>query len=216
MRHSLEFTVFPRTFMTRKVVDDDHRRSDNPPATNGHDGDVMRRNEAHNLILQDQIDESAMEERVARIEADVKNIQLDMREFRTDMKAANEATMELKVAVATIDGKINSLSQKIDAQIAALVQRMDARFAALVAKLDTRADAADVKLLDTKLSSLGSRVDGLDAKLEDTREKLGQIGKDVAGLRGMVKAILWVLAGLVGLVMLIPAGFTIAKALHWI
>ena len=213
--------------MTRKVVDDDDRRSDNPPATNGYDGDVMRRNEAHNLILQDQIDESAMEERVARIEADVKNIQLDMREFRTDMKAANEATTELKVAVATIDGKINSLSQKVDtqfaglvqrndAQFAALTQRNDAQFAALVAKLDTKADAADVKLLETKVTSLSSRVDGLDAKVEDTREKLGQVGKDVAGLRGMVKAILWVLASLVGLVMLIPAGFTIAKALHWI
>src|SRR5690348_2145916 len=53
---------------------------------NGYGAETMRRNEAHNLIPQDQIDGSPMEARVAKIESDVAKIQVDVRELRTDMK----------------------------------------------------------------------------------------------------------------------------------
>jgi hypothetical protein len=37
-----------------------------------------------------------MEERIARIEIDIASIQLDVREFRTDMKAAKEPSVDAR------------------------------------------------------------------------------------------------------------------------
>ncbi len=56
----------------------------------------MRGNEAHTLTLQDQIDGRPMEVRVARIESDVAKIQVDGRELRIDLKAANESIVDLE------------------------------------------------------------------------------------------------------------------------
>ncbi len=88
----------------------------------------MRRNEARNLIPEDQIGEKAMQEKASTTEANIANIQLDVREFRTDMKAANEAIADVKVTVAVMDGKINALSTKVDA--------LDARVGSLESKFD--------------------------------------------------------------------------------
>ena len=66
----------------------------------------MRRNEARNLIPEDQIGEKAMQEKASTTEANIANIQLDVREFRTDMKAAKEAIADVKVTVVVVDGEV--------------------------------------------------------------------------------------------------------------
>ena len=93
----------------------------------------MRRNEAAQVILTDQVDETFMEARIARIESDVahmksdiSNIQLDVRELRGDMKAANDAIADVgagdfEVAVLKVRRSIraailtNTISQLLTA-----------------------------------------------------------------------------------------------------
>src|SRR5690242_3933562 len=116
---------------------------------------MMRRNEAHQLILQDQVDGSSMEARVARIESDVAKIQVGVRELRTDMKAANESIADLRVAVATVDGKVDALGERLDGKIDALGERLDGKIDALGKRLDGKIDR-----LDGKVDALSERLDG--------------------------------------------------------
>jgi chromosome segregation ATPase len=82
---------------------------------------------------------------------------------------------------------------------------------------DTRELQADNKILRDKIDATHS---SLDKKIET---KVGELGADLkemraslADLKGMQKAILWVLGGVGTLVATVGVGFTIARALHWI
>ena len=99
----------------------------------------MRRNEAHKLTCEDQIDGEPMESRIARIEADIGHInstlatvQADVRELRTDLRnglaAANESIAEVKNSVTALDAKC-------EGQFAALRAEIRATSSALESKL---------------------------------------------------------------------------------
>jgi hypothetical protein len=75
----------------------------------------MHGSETHNPIHQNQKGESTMEARVAAAEANIEHIQLDVREFRSDMKAANAVIGDVRIAVARIDGRIDTLRAIVDA-----------------------------------------------------------------------------------------------------
>jgi chromosome segregation ATPase len=82
---------------------------------------------------------------------------------------------------------------------------------------DIRELRADNKILRDKIDATHS---SLDKKIET---KVGELGADLkemraslADLKGMQKAILWVLGGVGTLVATVGVGFTIARALHWI
>ncbi|MEJ0040449.1 MAG: hypothetical protein WDO68_31245 [Gammaproteobacteria bacterium] len=77
-----------------------------------------------------------MEARIAKIESDVAKIQVDVCELHTEVKAANESIADLRVAVATVDGKIDASSERLDGKIGALSKEVDTRFNALNAKVD--------------------------------------------------------------------------------
>jgi len=187
--NSLEFPVFASYFCDYNVVDYDHQCARYSAATMDVMVTLMRRNEAHNLITRDPIDENAMESRIARIESDVANIQLNMSEVRTDLKAANESIARLGMAVTALEGKVNALEVKVEA-------------------LDDKVDA-----LDAKVEKLDSRFDKLDAKVDRLETKLGAmlntLSTDIAKIQATMKTGLWLLGGLGTLA-------TVAKALHWI
>ena len=115
----------------------------------------MRRSEAHNLVPQYPIDQDAMEARVARIETDIANIQLDIREFRKGAQAANEATADIRHAVAVLDGKVNTLAATLTAKVGELSAKLDAKAEATDARLGSLAEATDIKIaaLDARLAS---------------------------------------------------------------
>lgn len=164
----------------------------------------MRRNEARNLIPEDQTDENAMEQKASRTEADIAKIELGMSEFRGDMKAANEAIVDVKIAVGAIDGKISALNTKIDAQ----AEVVDARFKAV----DFRFDATDAKI-DALAGNVDARFDAMDKRVGSLESKFDKMSEDIHSLKGMNKAVIWLLtAGFGGLI----AFATLAKMLHWI
>ena len=129
---------------------------------------LMRGNEAHHLIPRDQLDENAMENRVARIETDIANIQLDIREFRKGAQAANEAIADVRNAVAVLDGKVNTLAATLTAKVGELSAKLDAKSEATDAKLGAQAEATHVKIaaLDARLASYAETVDARFDTLE--------------------------------------------------
>ena len=111
----------------------------------------MRRNEAHKLTFENQIDGEPMESRIARIEADVAHInstlvtvQADVRELRTDLRnglaAANEAIAEVKRSVT-------ALGAKFEGQVTALDAKCEGQFTALRAEIRATASALESKLI---------------------------------------------------------------------
>jgi chromosome segregation ATPase len=105
----------------------------------------MRRNEAHNLIADDQLDGESMETRIARLESDTNHIkstlvtvQLDVRELRHGLNAANESIAEVKRSVTALDGRITTLETRMDGKFLALETKLDASIAGLETKLDAQ------------------------------------------------------------------------------
>jgi hypothetical protein len=90
----------------------------------------MRRNEARQLIPEDQITESPkpMEDRLTRIETDVA-------ELRKDMKAANEAIAEVKGTVTALRGEFNGRFIALEAEIRGSVGTLRAEASSQKAEL---------------------------------------------------------------------------------
>ena len=105
----------------------------------------------------------------------------------------------MQSALPVLRDKIDQLSEKMDEKFAA----SNAALVAMIEKADAGRAAGDAALAEM-----------IRKASDDTNEKLGQVGKDVAGLQGMVRAILWLLASLVALITLVPIGFMVARALH--
>jgi chromosome segregation ATPase len=102
-------------------------------ATKGYGGRTMRRNEARQLIPEEQITESPkpMEDRLKRIETDVADL-------RNDMKAANEAIAEVKGAVTALRGDVNTLRGEVNGRFTALETEIRGNEATLRAEAGTQ------------------------------------------------------------------------------
>jgi len=98
------------------------------------------------------------------MKGDMANVQLVMREFRTDMKAANRAIANVKNAVGVPNTKAG-------------------------------ADAE------------------MDTSFREMRENIAVMRKDIASIKGLQKATLWLLAIALPV---FAVGAAIAKALHWL
>ncbi len=115
VREITVFTGISRTFVTIKTVD---AAPDTQILARRKDPPVMHAKErSSNPFREDPPDENPMEARVSKVESDIAAMQVDIREIRGDMKAANESIADLKAAVATVDGKINALDVKIDCKV---------------------------------------------------------------------------------------------------
>ena len=123
----------------------------------------------------------------------------------------------MQSALPVLRDKIDQLSEKMDEKFAA----SNAALVAMIEKADAGRAAGDAALADMiqraddkRAASDATLAEMIRKASDDTNEKLGQVGKDVAGLQGMVRAILWLLASLVALITLVPIGFMVARALH--
>jgi hypothetical protein len=112
-------------------------------ATNGYDGDAMRGNEAYSLPPQNQIQEKPMEARIARIESDVANIQNRFANVEVDIGKLRDGLTQATVAIAVVDGKVNTLAAKVDA----LDAKVDSHFNALSDKIDAKVNALESKMI---------------------------------------------------------------------
>ncbi|HVX90645.1 MAG TPA: hypothetical protein VHC20_03335 [Candidatus Paceibacterota bacterium] len=164
-------------------------------------------------------------------------IKAEIRELRADNKKLNEkidvVAGTLIAAQIALHDKVDEGFRAADAKIDALRNKMDEGFRAADTKIDAlrnRMDegfrAADTKLeqkctglsaaqaalrdkMDEGFRAANAKIDAVDTKLG---EKLTTLSNDVADMRGLQKAMLWVIGGLGSLAMLL---ITAGKALHW-
>jgi uncharacterized phage infection (PIP) family protein YhgE len=98
----------------------------------------------------------------------------ELREDVRELRAGNKSLRE------TMDQKFGVLNTKVDAIDASLNGKIDGVSTSLNAKID-RVDA-----------SLSAKLDALNANLSD---KISKLSDAVADMRGLQKAILWVMSG---------------------
>jgi peptidoglycan hydrolase CwlO-like protein len=107
----------------------------------------------------------------------------------------------VQAALPVLRDKIDLLSAMVDAKI----EKTNARIEAVSTSLGEK-----IEKTNTRIEAVNT---SLDAKLGAIHTDMAAVRDSIANLRAMLKAILWMLSGLGAL---IPIGFTIAKALHWI
>jgi len=160
----------------------------------------MRGSEAFNLPPEERISERSMQPQPAKIESDIADIKLGMREFRMDLQAANESISDLRASVATVEGKVETLHATMDSKMGALSDRVDAKLAAML--------SAILLKLDENMSGIRKEMGEMRKEMSNTRKEMGDMSDRISEDGAMLKAILWTLGiGLVG---------AIGKAFNWI
>lgn len=120
--------------------------------------------------------DEAIEVHLASLNAGQDELRKDVRELRADNKSLNEK----------IDALGARLDRKIDAKFDTLDKKIDERFGTLDRKIDEKFGA-----LDKKIETLDNKIDGVNTSLG---EKITQLSNDVASMRGMQVATLWLIS----------------------
>lgn len=200
----------------------------------------MRRTANALAVETDEVPVSSQE----LLEANVAAIRADLTELKSDVRAiAAKADSELKTAVARIDEQLREVRQdtrelraanetlrdKLDDSHSSLERKIDATHETLDAKIDATRESLERKIdaahetLDTKIDAtrefLDKKIDAtggeLRADMKLMRADIHQMGASIADLKGMQKAILWILGGLTTVVTIVGGGLGIGKALGW-
>lgn len=131
--------------------------------------------------------DEAIEVHLASLNAGQDELRKDVRELRADNKSLNE---KIDSVQATLNDKIdalgNRLDRKIDEKFDTLDKKIDERFGTLDRKIDEKFGA-----LDKKIETLDNKIDGVNTSLG---EKITQLSNDVASMRGMQVATLWLIS----------------------
>lgn len=142
--------------------------------------------------------DEAIEVHLASLNAGQDELRKDVRELRADNKSLNE---KIDSVQATLNDKIdalgNRLDRKIDEKFDTLDKKIDERFGTLDRKIDEKFGALDKKIetldnkIDAKFGTLDNKIDGVNTSLG---EKITQLSNDVASMRGMQVATLWLIS----------------------
>jgi hypothetical protein len=103
--------------------------------------------------------------------------------------------------------KIDQSHAVLSAGQTALRDKMDHGYAALISKIDSLNTTLSEKI-DKSNTALGEKIDKTNARIESVNADLRE---SIAALRGLQKAMLWVLGGASSVVGLVSLG----KSLHW-
>ncbi len=131
------------------------------------------------------------------IEVHLASLRVGQNELREDVHGLQADNRSIR---DKIDAVHASLNQKIEVVEAKLTQKIDA----VDTKLTQEIRAVDQKL-DQKFDLLNGKIDTVNASLG---EKITQLSNAVAGMRGMQKAMLW-------LISILGSLGTVGKFLHW-
>jgi chromosome segregation ATPase len=105
--------------------------------------------------------ETPLEERVARLEANVEHIQKDVSDMKIDIRRLGD--------------KIDSVDQKLSAKIDGIDQKLSAKIDSVDQKLSAKIDGIDQKLsakIDGVDQKLSAKIDGVDQKLSAKTESV--------------------------------------------
>lgn len=135
---------------------------------------------------------------------------------RDEVQVTNKEALEAKIdAQTTALGEVRTDVRELRADNKTLRDKMDEGFRALDAKIEQRTAALDAKIdqrtaqLSADHKSLSERVDE-GFRAQDA--KFAKLSDDVADIRAMQKAMIWVIGGVGTLASIL---FTAGKALHW-
>lgn len=164
------------------------------------------------------------------LEANVVSIRRDLTDFRAEFRAviaridhdiramASKAESEIKTAVAKFDEALRDVRQdfrEFRAEGKTLRDKIDATHTSLTAKADGNYASLDQKI-DTKVNELRADMRDMRADIKDIRVDIKEMRTSISDLKGMQKAILWVLGVAGSAVIVAGTLLTIAKTLHWI
>jgi peptidoglycan hydrolase CwlO-like protein len=157
-----------------------------------------------------------LEVNVIAIRADLIDLKAEFRavvaRIDQDIRAmAAKAESEIKTAVARIDEQFREVRQDIR-ELRAGVNGLQADNKTLRDKIDATRESLDKKI-DTTRESLDKKI---DTKFDELRADMKEMRASIGDLKGMQKAILWLLGSILALVTMAGAGFQIAKTLHWL
>jgi hypothetical protein len=124
--------------------------------------------------------DQAIEVHLASLHKGQDELRKDVRELRAENKTLRE---KIDIVQTTLNDKIDALGER-------LVRKIDEKFGTLDKKIDERFGTLDKKI-DERFGTLDKKIDGVNTSLGDKLEKLSN---DVASLRGMQMAILWVIS----------------------
>ncbi len=153
--------------------------------------------------------ESEIKTAVASFHEQFKEFRQDVRELRAENKSIRESLS------TRIDTNYEALDRKIDATREALSEKIDSNYAALDRKIDATHEALNAKI-DSTAAELRREMKDIRGEMKEMRADIATLRTDVSDLKGMMKAVLWLLGSLCAIVTILGVGFTIAKGLHWI
>lgn len=160
--------------------------------------------------------ESEIKTAVARFDEQFRDVRQDIRELRVEGKTLRDKLDATHTSLtAKIDGNCASLDKKIDATRDSLDKKIDDTRAALDKKIDTVHTALDRKI-DTRCDELRTDIKDIRSDIKEIRADIKAMCGSIADLKGMQKAILWVLGVAGSLITIAGVGLGIAKTLHWI
>ena len=133
----------------------------------------------------------------AKLEAKISGLDTNVDQVREGLEAK----------IGGLDTKVDQVREGLEAKIDSLDAKLEAKTGALNAKIDQFREA-----LDTKIDKNHAEMNSGFAKVAD---ELSKMRADMAGLRGMQKAMLWVMGGTGGVVALAVGVATLGKMLHW-
>ena len=113
--------------------------------------------------------ETPVEERVARLEANVEHIQKDV--------------SDIKIGIHRLGDKIDSVDQRLSAKIDGLDEKLTAKIDGVDEKLTTKIDGVDQKLtakIDGIDQKLTAKIDGVDQKLSGKVESVKDLVTNLA------------------------------------
>ena len=141
--------------------------------------------------------DTAIEERLHSIQANLKEVKTDVRELRADNKALRDR----------LDEKMDALAAEDKAIREAMAQGFE--------KVNARIDGVNASLsgkIDSVNATQSAKIDGVNASLS---EKIDVLTKGFAEMRGTLKAMFWIFGVVGSLVAIAGTVVGIGKALHW-
>lgn len=150
----------------------------------------------------------AIEVHLASLHAGQEELRKDVRELRADNKSIRDkidtVQTTLSQDIKALDKKLDEKFETLDRKIGQNFETLDGKITAVDKKLDEKFDSLNTKIGSVD-KSLRDKIDAVNANLG---EKITRLSNDVAGMRGLQKATIW-LIGILG-----SLGIA-GKLLHW-
>jgi chromosome segregation ATPase len=168
------------------------------------------------------VNESVLEERVKFIQTSVGEVKTELHELRAAQKALGDRfdkkTDDLATGTQSLRDRMDQRMNALDADNKALRDRLDQKTDALAAE-NNEIRKEMVQGFEKVNARLDEKTDALAREIaaqgKELRTEIGGLGKEMAGMRGTVKATFWITSVATSVLTLTGVIVGIGKALKW-